>query len=453
MVEHGLALTLGVPWTGRLGLLGLLVGLSAMAPAPRGTGRWWLGLAAAVIGLVAGVPALVAGHRYLSGTMDVVTSHIVETAPLWSHWPWHRLASEGGLVLVAGLLAWKNGHGPKSLAAGVALVAGAAVGLLQVKYAYLLAAAGAWAMVEATRALASRLQGRTQLAAGLAIAIIVSVGMVDLAESPSGVHPEDAAFAELARTLRDRTEPQPIDEPGARPAWTVALRPSLGSQALFMGRRAVTSLTFWGTPELLDQLQLSLRALLSRDEAEAEATLDRLSARYVLVDDLAPYLESAILAAGLDLATYLGHRDPRLVYQEGLWYRLWAEDGSGTDHKPMGLGRFRRVAEARWDGGAFKLFQRVEGASVEGSTSPGAEVVVLMELTDPDGATFHWRSATTAGPSGVFAVRVPYSTEASRVTAWATRAEMVCGDVAPAPISITERAVVTGAVVRADCPR
>ncbi len=64
---------------------------------------------------------------------------------------------------------------------------------------------------------------------------------------------------------------------------------------------------------------------------------------------------------------------------------------------------------------ALKTYERVEGATLTGTATPGADIVAEVELmVDQTGRVFTYEQATTAGPDGAFELTVPYSTVAYR---------------------------------------
>jgi len=57
-----------------------------------------------------------------------------------------------------------------------------------------------------------------------------------------------------------------------------------------------------------------------------------------------------------------------------------------------------------------KTFERVDGATIEGTTNPGADVMVTVTLQPGNGTQFTYRQRTTADGDGEFNATVPYAT-------------------------------------------
>jgi asparagine N-glycosylation enzyme membrane subunit Stt3 len=58
-----------------------------------------------------------------------------------------------------------------------------------------------------------------------------------------------------------------------------------------------------------------------------------------------------------------------------------------------------------------KIFERVDGALVEGAAEPGAAVRAKLRVASRDGESFEYRSLAHADESGRYSLRLPYSNE------------------------------------------
>ncbi|HZS41167.1 MAG TPA: STT3 domain-containing protein [Polyangia bacterium] len=420
-----------LPHAGRIGLAIAVLGL-ALAVALRGRRRL-AALAVVAAGLALALPALARGAGYLTASGDAISRNIAEAAPLWRRAGALYVAVHAAALALAVAHAWRLRRETRAHFLTASALAGGAIGMVQTKYVFLFALTAPWAIARSLDALAAKRRMRAALAIAVAL-VVAERAYAGLRAAPSAVSPGDAAFARVARRLDERAPPQEVFRPGARPEWTVAVQPSLGPRLLYLGRRAVTSVPFWGSDALAGQFQRTLAALLARDPAAAEALLDGLRARYVLVDDLAPSLPFAIAASGSDPSTYArGAPSLDAASAESLWSRLLHANGSG-------LSRFRLIAAAGRGADRVKLFERVAGAQVAGAAPPNAEIVVVALIHTPDGDDPPWIGRARADAAGRFAIAVPYPTVVLRCPS---------GD---RELALPDAAIAAGSPVAADCP-
>jgi hypothetical protein len=348
--------------SGRIGIGTALVGLALIVRARARDGggtsdgggaiaarvEWRVGVPLVATGCVVAASAVIVGARYLTAA-DAISANIAEALPLWRRAPAPTVAAH---VAAAAAALWLGARSlrrrverPRFFA--IFAAAGALLGLLQTKYVFLfgltvpwlVATALAHAHAHAHAQAPAPTQGhappsRRALAFALAAAVVAFVAWRTRAQmiaAPTHVSPADAAFAAVARAAALKTPPQDAFRPDARPAWTIALDPSVGPRALWLSERAVTSIPFWGAPALATQFSTSLAALLAPED-EARPLLDRLHARYVLATDLGPSLPWALAASGARDA------GPRALYRRLLdgtadrtRFRLVATAGAGTD--------------------------------------------------------------------------------------------------------------------------
>ena len=174
-------------------------------------------------------------------------------------------------------------------------------------------------------------------------------------------------------------------------------------------------------------------------EPRASDILDQLGARYTVFE-------------------YRNRVSPRNPDPESLLARLFFGDGSETD-RSVGRGgparaveRHRLVWETeakRWVGPApaFKVYEHVAGAVLEGSAEHGARVEARLDVETNRGRSFRFVSSTTADPDGSFRLRVPYATGAGPHVRTASRLELRSGDQL-AEVSVTDRDTREGLSVR-----
>jgi hypothetical protein len=271
-------------------------------------------------------------------------------------------------------------------------------------------------------------------------------------EQSSDVSRGDAAFAEIAKSIRERTPEQNLYAPRARPTWAIAVQPSLGPRTLYLGRRAVTAVMFWGTPELEAQFQDTLRALLERDEARSLALLRSLTARYVLLDDFVPYFPFMLAAAGEDRLGYPPEPSAaRAELRRSLWYRLYHRNGLALPNGAAALGRFRLVATAGRGPTMLKLFERVEGAELVGSAPPRSTVELRGTIRTSGSQDWTYVDRSAASEEGRFHFRIPYATRASQRVGYASSFTLGCPHGVRRHVAVTPSAVLNGETITADC--
>jgi Oligosaccharyl transferase STT3, N-terminal len=438
-VEHALGWPRLLPHAGRLGLALATFGLSLVIAA-RGRRRL---LAALIVlgGCALALPALTRGAGYLTASADAITPSIAEAQPLWRRAGASYFALHAAVLALAAAHAWRLRGETRAHFLTAAALVGGAVGLVQTKYVFLFGLTAPWAIARSLEALGPRRRARAALAIAIAL-FVVARTYADLAAAPSAVSPGDAAFAHVARRLDERAPPQAIFRPGARPDWTVAVQPSLGPRLLYLGRRAVTSVPFWGSRALAAQFQQTLEALLARDAAEAERLLDSLRARYVFVDDLSPSLPSAVAATGRDLGAYArGAPNLDAAVAESLWHRLLHSNGSALASGAPALERFRLISAAGRGADRVKLFERVRGARLTGEAAPGARVVAIAGIHAADADEPPWSTFAVTDATGRFTLTVPYPNVTLRCPS---------GDGAR---EISEAAIAGGETIAVECPK
>ena len=454
-VELGLDLPRALPHSGRIGLLALALGLSLAAMSGRRARA--VGGVMAAIGLAFCAPLVLTAGGYLTASADPISPMIDQSRPLWAADP---LALVPALVAlgVTAYVAWRRRDRAEDTLALVTALAGGTLGIVQTKYAFLGVPAIALTVAAVAEAVLRRAGAARwgALAVGLgALALGAGRTATEVDEAPAGVDAADLEFAAVAAALRDRSPVQLTLGPELHADYGVLARPDQGPRLLRLAGRAVTAVPFWLDGTQRGHFLGALRALMARDEGDALAFMDASRLRYVLVEDLRDLAEQAVRAVG-DLHYEEGVVDRGLAYQQALWARLFAVDGSEAESAEAGSDGAKVHLEAlhcfRWVSGSprYRVFERVAGAKLIGRAPPGARIVVDLAVTTPE-RPIRYRASTTSDAEGRFAIVVPYATEDVAPGGHAVAARLTCPSGAR-PLEIPEAAVVGGQAVPADCP-
>ena len=194
-------------------------------------------------------------------------------------------------------------------------------------------------------------------------------------------------------------------DPEEEPEYAVLSAWGSGHALRYYGRRPMVQDNF-GVYGGRENFERSWRYFESRDEAEAVALLDEMQVRYVVADRFGA-----------------GAGDSRKRYPPAtMAYRLSRSFGSETEHSP-GLDQHRMVFHAKrparrgslWvppPGYSISVFERVEGAQVEGRAEPNQPIEIRLPLRVGADRIFYLRR-TRADSKGHYAIRLPYPTEAA----------------------------------------
>jgi asparagine N-glycosylation enzyme membrane subunit Stt3 len=118
-----------------------------------------------------------------------------------------------------------------------------------------------------------------------------------------------------------------------------------------------------------------------------------------------------------------GVLDPTFNPLATMYYRLYIQDGSayavGNLDLPA-LGTYRLVFESVHGThdqlvgpvSHYKIFEKVNGALLQGVTRAGARVSLKLSVRSPAGRIFTYQDWTDAGQHGEYTFRVPYATTA-----------------------------------------
>ena len=271
--------------------------------------------------------------------------------------------------------------------------------------------------------------------------------------------------------LRDNTPPTSgyllLD---ATPEYGVLAANTFGHSIITDGRRPASATPFGG------HLEDFAEFLLATTEAEANAVMDRLQCRYVMIMPFASYLDSFARVIGRDAryAVLVDRIDRRRgcmldtdtrellpAYYRTMASRLFtggsAAMAPGNDDLILGVTRYRSVYEAndraRFGGGEFsslQFFEYVTGARLIGRAAPGADVHLQLSVQTNVGRQFLYRNFTRADAGGQFTFTLPYATAN---TPYATRPIGLYRFISDGPVttlSVDERDVQEGRTLRVD---
>src|SRR5271157_1344527 len=172
---------------------------------------------------------------------------------------------------------------------------------------------------------------------------------------------------------------------------------------------------------------------LAQNESKADAIMDSLSARYVMLDyrlgspDLGvPYgvFNNMPYLAGQDTNSYYisyympePYSTKQVVdgsdkYYDSMYSRLFNGDGLGGKDplgiNVSGLGHYRLLYQTQGDD-PVKVFEYVKGATITGTGSPGEKIGLRLNLTTQAGDETYY-SSTIADANGSYSFTVPYPT-------------------------------------------
>ncbi|KUK94790.1 MAG: Oligosaccharyl transferase, STT3 subunit [Methanothrix harundinacea] len=186
-----------------------------------------------------------------------------------------------------------------------------------------------------------------------------------------------------------------------------------GNWILYQSRRPVVANNFQAGAED------AARFFLSETEEEAEAIAEERNVRYVMTDEKMVYMKLPAIARWIDedpasyvsiapdsdLVTY--EHSPR--FMRTVLSRLHLLDC--TD-----LGHFRLIRESKTSSGVrfpvseVKVFERVAGAKITGTTPYDEPMGVVLEMTSNQGRSFQYFNSVMP-EDGRYEITVPYSTE------------------------------------------
>ena len=460
-----------------LGLtLAVVVGARRAAPRP-----------ARVLGVAAGL-ALLAGSFLHGGEqlleplreagkflfrLEGVVSTVRESKPLWRDSPRDilLLMTPMGIATPAILLAaWFRGRGTVESRAALLGLAFFALGVAQVRFMGFGGVAIAWAagwVASRVWRVAPGTAGQQWVRPGFVLLLLAClVGSLKITiewARKLGPPPADLATAQALRPLRDPESD--LDRPQRSPRWGVLGPWDLGHLLIYRSGMPVVSSPFGQASWHIEGVRRVVRFNLSETDAAATDLARRLRVRYVVTRDPLVTVFSDAAVVGIPLDRFMRadrRRDNEVVtspfFLRTSGFRLHALDGRRVRNTSMdvpAMPSFRLVWESEaldpsgmsplglppgWRPSAYKLFEVVAGARVEGRCRPGEPVRIIAPVRTNTGRSFDWVDETLCSAAGSYGLRTPTPGDAIRLVSGGREER----------IAITRDQVRAGGVVRAD---
>ncbi len=216
----------------------------------------------------------------------------------------------------------------------------------------------------------------------------------------------------------------------------------------------------------------SANFFIAQDEASADAIMDKLNARYVMLDDRQGsswagvpdgIFENMPNLAGDDSDSYhmsyvmpVPDGSDRVLdgsdkYYNTIYSRLFNGDGLGgmdpLGIDQSGLGHYRLLYETQGID-PVKVFQYVKGATINGTASPGAIVDISLNVSTPDGNETYY-STTTSDTGGAYSFTVPYPTSGLSGVVQTGPAYTISSGTSSISVQVSEEATDNGETVNA----
>ncbi|HVN75337.1 MAG TPA: STT3 domain-containing protein [Thermoanaerobaculaceae bacterium] len=416
------------------------------------------------------------------GRGDVQISQVFESYPLLS-FGWGGVMQQYGVIacgfpVLLAALAVRCGRGPEAgrLTARITLpwflsTAAMAIGQIRLGSQFVPLWCALWgaAWASAVRSVEARVGHAREVRLGAVLVGVALMAPTLALHRVLHLPPQsDLVFTHDALVwLRDEAaSPGDVMRPEVKPRFGVMSRWQFGNWVISEAHQANIANPFAQAEVHLRGVRDAAAFYLDTDPGDAALRLKRLGARYVMVTPLWDDAE--------DLARHVGPTAPALVERsEGgharrpapAFYltansRLLIFDGLETTLGGMRLPPLRRLRldfesaaqgeEPGWRGSFCKVFELVAGAVLEGTAFPGEPVEVRLDLVTNRGRWLEYLDRTTARADGVFALRVPYSTDGGPA---AVRAEgpyeLIVGR-RRALVRVSEADVAQGRAVRAE---
>lgn len=365
--------------------------------------------------------ALLGGGDFVAGKSYVAV--IAESAPVWQSSPAQAMAILSWLLLAAPWLAWRAclPTQDRALTAdrrtmAVCLAAGAALAVLQTRFATLAALPLAVLWGVALAELAGQSPRRRSLALAL-VALATVAGAAELNLRPLPLAKRVPTWQAIDWLRRHA----PLEPPPPRQAFTVLASWSLGHDLRAVGGLANVCSPLIA-PEQTRGLDACLRLHLDDGTGDTAGLLDHHAVRYWLTTPIAwsalrAYAQA--LGENPDAVAKIGPDGRPAPSQRGACSNAIAlHEGLGSA-SPDGACAHRpgwRLAYAAPNGRA-KVFERVAGALVRGRNCTGAVAISAQLIVNGEG--FVWQARTDADANGNWQARIPwsagYATESVRV--------------------------------------
>ena len=220
-------------------------------------------------------------------------------------------------------------------------------------------------------------------------------------------------FFRLFPTLQwiNRHTPPVSPQANATTDYCIAADWIAGHWIVLMGNRPVLASPMEHTQSHREGIHDGAAALMLPPEA-AFHVMERRRIRYLLVTDI--QVTTFLEAAYWDLATnqIAFPRSQTETIQQALYFRLLRDAIPANDPAARVLRHLRLVHEAPSAGEEIpyaRLFERVPGVELSGTTQPNAEVRLTAQLYTSNGRLITYADAVTADATGKFQVVVPYA--------------------------------------------
>jgi dolichyl-diphosphooligosaccharide--protein glycosyltransferase len=216
----------------------------------------------------------------------------------------------------------------------------------------------------------------------------------------------------------------------------------------------------------------SAHFFIAQNETAADAIMDSVSARYVMLDGRmgsayanggSGIFENMPQLAGDDLSSYhmtyytieptgiFASSDGSAKYYDTIYSRMYYQDGMGGKNKlgnvTNGLERYRLVYD-NTGGDPVKVFEYVNGARITGKAGAGARVELALNVSAPDGERTYY-SSTTADQHGAYIFTVPYPTSESSGPVKTADAYTVSSGASSVRVQVSSDAVNNGTTITA----
>ena len=253
---------------------------------------------------------------------------------------------------------------------------------------------------------------------------------------------------------------------GTQPGYGIMTWWDYGNYVLYVaGRPAISNNFQTGIPS-------SSHFFIAQNETSADAIMDSVKARYVMVDNRmgsqaagvgGGIFENMPELAGDDTDSYhmyyytlqpsgiVASMDGSEKYYDTMYSRLYNGEGMGGKNKlgnvTSGLERYRYIYT---NGGSdpVKVFEYVNGARITGKADPNANVELRLNITTPDGEKTYYESMT-ADQHGAYLFTVPYPTSDSSMPVKTGDAYTVTSGRASIKVQVSSDAVNAGATITA----
>jgi dolichyl-diphosphooligosaccharide--protein glycosyltransferase len=357
-----------------------------------------------------------------------------------------------GLPVVV-FFAFRSGDSPGRRVVALAALLMGVLGLLQLRFAPLLAVPFCIALGGALDRAVARIGSGLRVSA---VATLVFLASMWPSAAPS-LSFEPMVLPHLARSLDGlfwlRDVPRPTShylEPSERPEYGVLSSWVWGHWITAISRKPNVANPLGQSDTNLEGVRNSARVLLATSQEEGAAVAEALGARFLFLTPLTRGLESMVLQLGGDFGDYATrHADGTRTVERGYLNSLHSQLYLPQGEIPASA-RFRLV----YTGHAthtfldrerpyVKIFQLVPGATLTGRCSADA-VTLEMTVRTNAGRDLPFRSRVEPGADGEFELTTPYATEPIPAgTSGREPVKLTCGKQSAAVV-IPHAAVETG---------